>query len=713
MRRKTRIILLLAAVLFLVFLLLWFAVSETRNLSPVVFGDAVLLFSLFIVVLLLFLITFFVLGRNIFKLLLEKKRKVVGAQFKSKLVLFFVGFSMIPAFLLFFFASGIISRNIEGWFNTPIESIMQESQGLKELLQSEYETTTLHFAKVIADEVIQKQIYRPGENNALSDFLIAKIKEYNLDLLSFYDNNTELVTILNPELPLSEYKSIPENLILKGIVNGTISRSDKLGNGEINRGGASVQLGGHSLLVITGKYLDEKKFEPLRKIGFSIRKYNQLKSLKDPIASTYILIFLFVTLFIIFAASWLGIHLAKEITVPIERLAAATKKVSQGDLNVSIHYETEGEFKLLIDSFNKMIREIAQSRKEMEEQKDGLRRGKEFQESILQNVRAGILVFSSQGLLIQKNATAMQLLRIPSDSEGKGAGEILESPELSPLKEPLKELFEQNLEGQEYQCSLSIDGEKKEIGVKVTRLREKDGKPGEVVVVFDDLTQIIRAKRLADWKMIAEKVAHELKNPLTPIQLSAQRVLKNLDQGEEKFRQVAREASLTILSEIPTLKNMLDNFLSFARLPSPRFKETDLNRLIEETTAIFREINKGMELTLALDPLLPSLLIDPEQINRVFVNLLNNAAEAMNRQGSVRISSRREEGRVVVDVEDNGPGIPEQLQETIFLPYVSTKEKGSGLGLSIISQIMQEHRGRITLDKSHLSGAKFTLEFRT
>ena len=185
MRRKTRIILLLAAVLFLVFLLLWFAVSETRNLSPVVFGDAVLLFSLFIVVLLLFLITFFVLGRNIFKLLLEKKRKVVGAQFKSKLVLFFVGFSMIPAFLLFFFASGIISRNIEGWFNTPIESIMQESQGLKELLQSEYETTTLHFAKVIADEVIQKQIYRPGENNALSDFLITKIKEYNLDLLSF------------------------------------------------------------------------------------------------------------------------------------------------------------------------------------------------------------------------------------------------------------------------------------------------------------------------------------------------------------------------------------------------------------------------------------------------------------------------------------------------------------------------------------------------
>jgi len=707
--------LLLSIIIILLLVIFWFAISESINLSPLIIGDSIILFSILVIVLLLFLVTFIILGRNIVKLILEKKKKIIGAHFKSKLVMFFVGFSIIPAILLFLFAAGIISKSIEQWYKGPIKSVMEGAENIRTAIFDEYKETTLHFSQIILDNITKQELYKPEAKQSLNRFLIQKMKEYGLDLISFYINNKEEITILNPEIPLYEYKNIPDNLILKGIVNGEIFRSDKLGTGEILRGGKAINYNGISLLIVSGKYLYEKRFAPLRKIIYSLRRYKQLEHLKTPIKITYISIFLLITLLIIFSASWLGIHLAKEITIPVEKLAYATEEISKGKLNIHIDYDSNDEFGFLIESFNKMVKEIANTREIAERQKAEMKKGKEFQESILHNIRAGIVVLNENEQVLELNSTAIELLNINSKSgtKGKNIFKLIKDEAFLEIFEKVLRVKRMGLRYNEFQTTITTGrGVKREIAIKITYLKESEGGKGELIVVLDDLTDIIRAKRLSDWKVIAEKVAHELKNPLTPVQLSAQRIIKNIDKPADELKKIAKDASVTILSEVSGIRNLLDNFMAFARMPDPKFKSINLNFLIEETVSVFREVNKGIEVILELSPNLPELMLDPQQIKRVIVNLLNNASEAMEGKGEIYISTKSENDKIIMEVADTGPGIPPEIQDNIFTPYFSTKEKGTGLGLSIIHQIVNEHRGELYLDKTYKKGAKFVVEFK-
>jgi len=714
MDRRKRIFLLIFILVFLILIILWFAISETINISPLIIGDSIILFSLFIFVLLLFIITLFVLTRNIVKLFLEKKKKIIGAQLKSKLVLFFVGFSIIPAFLLFFFASGIISKNIEQWFKKPMASIMENAEKLKSSSFSNYQNTTLHYSEILLREVLKNGLFDEKREDKLRNYLIGKIKEYNLDLISCYNNKKEIVTILNPELPLYEYRNIPDDLILKGIINGEIFRTDKLGNGEVLRGGKSRSKDGTSVLIITGKFLDEKRFAPLRKIVYSLRKYKQLENLKDPIKATYILVFLLVTLFIIFSASWLGINLAKEVTVPIEKLAKATENISKGKLNTHVNYSGDDEFQFLVNSFNRMVDEISNTRRQTDYQKEELKKGKEFQESILQNIRAGIIVIDDKMNIVEVNAAGLEFL-----SQEKAESVLGENLKKTVKDSPYKDVFDKienikklGLKNYEFEVSIDIWGEKKEIAIKTTHLRKEMEGGGELIIVLNDLTEFIRAKRLSDWKIIAEKVAHELKNPLTPIKLSAQRIIKNIEKDEKEFKDLAKNASVNIVSEISGIKNLLENFLSFARMPAPKFKKENINSILEETVNIFKEVHKDVQVEMELEPSLPDNFIDPQQMKRVFINLLNNSVEAMSNGSKIRIKTFTNNENIRIEVKDNGPGVPEEIRKRIFNPYFSTKEKGSGLGLSIVYQIIKEHRGKIFLDTEYKKGAKFIMEFK-
>ena len=714
MNRRNRIIILLGFAVLLVLIIFWFAINESISLSPLIIGDTVILFSILVFILILFLITFLILGRNIVKLILERKKKIIGAHFKSKLVMFFVGFSIIPAILLFLFAAGIISKSIEQWYKGPVKSVMKGAENIKTAIFDEYRETTLHFSNRILTTIVQRNLFKPELRQELNRLLIQKMKEYGLDLISLYINNKEEITILNPEIPLYEYKNIPDNLILKGIINGEIFRSDKLGTGEILRGGKSITYNGISILVVSGKYLYEKRFAPLRKIIYSLRRYKQLEHLKNPIKITYISIFLLITLLIIFSASWLGIHLAKEITIPVEKLVSATEEISKGKLNVYIDYESSDEFGFLIESFNKMVREINNTREIAEKQKAEMKKGKEFQESILHNIRAGIIVLDDQENVLELNSTAKDLLKIgeTKSTKGKNIFSLIKDEAFIEIFEKILRVKRMGLRYNEFQTTVSSErGLKREIAIKITYLKEIDKGAGELIVVLDDLTDIIRAKRLSDWKMIAEKVAHELKNPLTPVQLSAQRIIKNIEKDDKSFKKIAKESAVSILSEVSGIKNLLDNFMAFARMPDPKFKPTNLNSLIEETVSVFREVNNKIEVEMELSPNLPDILLDPQQIKRVIVNLLNNASEAMNGTGKIKITTRLEGEKIIVEFSDTGPGIPKEIQDSIFTPYFSTKEKGTGLGLSIIQQIINEHKGELYLDKTYKKGAKFVVEF--
>ncbi len=714
METGKRKLLILFAFVFLVFtLFLFFTVSKTRTLSPFLWNDTAFVFFLWAIILLLIVATLFLILRNIIKLFLEKKRKIIGVHFKSRLILFFVGFTIIPTVLLFFFASDLISRNIDQWFNTPLENILSDIDNLTSSTINFEKKRLAYTTKTISTE-LKKILSQGADKVKIQTFLIKKLKEHNLDTISLYDEKDEIISAINPQIPLFEYKSISEAAIIKGLIDREFQDSLPLGKGLLLRTGSAFKINNKNILLIAGVFLPENIFVPAQRLSFNVKRYNQLKKLKNPMKVTYLLIFLFITLFIIFGAMWLAVHIGKEITVPIELLAEATEKISKGDFNVKINYKTSGEFGLLIESFNKMVSEIREKRAQIERQKNEILKQKEFQETVLENIRAGVSILNKELKVYEVNSTGRQLLGINEDAKikGKKLHEIITKKEFIVICDDLERIVKLSPKEYEIQKTLDVNGERKEFLIRISKVTSPDNSENdEFVVVFHDITQAINAKRLSDWKNIAEKVAHELKNPLTPIKISAQRILRNINKEPEKLKKITEESALNILSEIDGIMNLLSNFLSFARLPEPKLKREDINFIVQDVVSFFREIEEGIEFELELSPYTGELMLDKEQIKRVFTNLINNSIEAMGKRGKISIKSYSKNGNVFIEFMDTGPGIPEEIIDKIFLPYFSTKEKGSGLGLAIVKQIIKEHKGEIVLDKNYKNGTKFIMRF--
>ncbi len=709
--KKRKILIIFTSAFLLIILSLFFAVSRTRTLSPILWGDTAFIFFLWSIILILIFATLFLLLRNIFKLLLEKKQKVIGVHFKSRLILFFVGFTLVPTILLFFFASDLISRNIDQWFNAPLETIVTDidtvTKSTIELQKKELLTISRFIAenlKYSNDTVLSK--------DKIKGFLIKNLKNFSLDTLSIYVNKKELISALNPQIPLYEYKNIPESTIIKGIIDKKFTETIPLGKGILIRAGYSFKKFDKNIIVVAGIYLGGEFFTPLRRLSFNVKRYNQLKRLSNPIKITYLLIFLFITLFIIFGAMWLAVHIAREITVPVELLASATEKIRKGDFNVKINYKTSGEFELLIDSFNRMVDEIKERRTQVELQKNEIIKQKEFQDAVLENIRAGVIIIDKHLRVYRVNSTAREIIGFPENTniKNKTIDEIFKNKELLLILEDIKRIIKLSPKEYELQRTLDVKGERRELVVRFSKIITENSRE-EFVVVIHDITQAINAKRLSDWKNIAEKVAHELKNPLTPIKISAQRILRNIDKEPEKVKKIAEESAINILTEIEGIMNLLSNFLTFARLPEPKLKKEDINLIIEDVVSFFREIYSNIEFDLKLTPYLGELMMDKEQIKRVLTNLINNSAEAMDKKGKITIKTFSKNNSIYVEFVDSGPGIPENIKEEIFTPYFSTKEKGTGLGLAIVKQIIKEHKGDIYLDTSYKKGAKFIMRF--
>ncbi len=713
MEEKKRKILIFFILAFLIIIfMLFFVVSKTRALSPIVWGDTAFILFLWGIILILIFATLFMLLRNVFKLFLEKKRKIIGVHFKSRLILFFVGFTLVPTILLFFFASDLISRNIDQWFNAPLETIIMDIESLTKSTMDLQKQNLLYIAKYIGNNLKYLDVDVFFERNKLRRFLIKNLKDFSLDTLSIYVDKKELISALNPQIPLFEYKNIPESTIIKGIIEKFFTETIPLGKGMLLRAGYSFKKNDKNIIVVTGVYLREEFFTPLRRLSFNVKRYNQLKRMRNPIKITYLLIFLFITLFIVFGAMWLAVHIAKEITVPVELLANATEKIRKGKLDVKIDYKTSGEFELLIDSFNRMVKEIREKRAQVELQKNEIVKQKEFQDAVLENIRAGVIILDRYFRVYKVNSTGRKIIGLSEKMSLKDStiDEIFKKKELLLLREDIKRIIKLSPREYEIQRTLDVEGERKEFVVRFSKIMTEDSKE-EFVVVIHDITQAINAKRLSDWKNIAEKVAHELKNPLTPIKISAQRILRNVDKDGERVKKIAEESAINILTEIEGIMNLLSNFLTFARLPEPKLKKEDINLIIEDVVSFFREIFGSIEFDLQLEPYIGELMMDREQIKRVFTNLINNSAEAMQKKGRIVIKTFSKDKFIYVEFIDDGPGVPENLKEEIFTPYFSTKEKGSGLGLAIVRQIINEHEGEIYLDTSYKGGAKFIMRF--
>ena len=715
--KGSRVIGAIILLLIIFFFTIEFFIREMQEFSPTSI-TRILLSTLQIIVLLLFLILLFVLGRNLAKLFLERKRRIAGSHFKTKLLMFFIALSLIPTLLLFIFASDLISRNIETWFQTPIDRILDDTKSLSEGFYQNSEEITLHYAQQLSRAIQRLDLIDLEHKRPLMDFTREKLTEYKLDEIGVYLDDEELFSYINPDLPLRDYRDLKTNIVKRAHLGELFNTKETMGAGEMIRRGVSFQIPeGPNLLVVTGKYLPQNFAEKINNITAYVQRYRQLKIQKNPVKTFYLMTLVFVTLLIIFAASWIGFHLAKTITVPIEKLANATKAVSKGDLNVRVEDTASDELGVLIDSFNQMISDLNQSQKNIAQKTSESESRQQYIETLLNNITTGVLALDPEGRITTINPSARTMLAISEPRPvSKMYREVLGHVRYAEIFKNIENGLKNRYQYSEKEIHIDFGNQTVTLSLSISPLPQGEEEFSGMIVVLDNLTQLIKAQKMAAWKEVAQRVAHEIKNPLTPIQLSAERIIKTLKKSGADSSAIIQEGARTIVSEAGTIKSLVDEFSSFARMPKIQLEPTDLHLLINQTISLFTGIFEDIEFETFFSAGIPEeVMLDEEQMKRVFINIFDNAIDAMNKKGKIRIQTATEKinQRIVITITDTGPGIPISDKDKLFLPYYSTKKKGSGLGLAIVSQVINEHNGTIEVDNQKAMGAKFTLRIPT
>ncbi len=713
-KKGPRILAVVIVFLIILFFAIEFYMRESQEFSPTSLTN-MLLWSLQIIVLLLFLILFFVLGRNLIKLYLERKRKVVGAHFKTKLVMFFIALSFVPTLLLFFFASDLISRNIEQWFRTPLDKILEDTKSVADGFALSSEEATLHYAQRLSKTIQKESLLSPDKRQALKGFIREKLAEYQLDEIGIYLEDEELFSYLNPNLPLHDYRELKPNIVKRAQLGEVFRSIEPMGSGVMIRRGVALNFADvGNALVTAGKFLPQNYAQRMNNISAFVLKYQQLKIQKNPVKTFYFLTLIFITLLIVFAASWIGFHLAKSITVPIEKLAQATREVSKGDLNVRVEDPASDELGILIESFNQMIFDLKDGHQKIAQKTTELESRKQYIETILNNITTGVMAVNAQGTITTINPSAREMLGLADkDLIEHGYREILSHAKYAEILKQIDLGMKNRYRLSDKEVQIVSNGQTTTVALALSPLRQSGSEFSGMIIVLDNLTQLIKAQKIATWKEVAQRVAHEIKNPLTPIQLSAERIIKTLKKGDRVGGEVIEEGAKTIIQETRTIKSLVDEFSNFARMPKVVLQSCDLRQIIEQTVTPFRGIFTDIEFEILLSPDIPSpLQLDPEQIKRALINIIDNAIDAMNKKGNIRIvaSFDGERQRVNLEITDSGPGISVEDKLNIFLPHFSTKKKGTGLGLAIVNQIIREHNGNIMVENNRPHGAKFIIQ---
>ncbi len=670
----------------------------------------IIIFSLININIILILLLIFLVIRNLVKLIFERKRKVLGARLRTKLVVAFVSLSLVPTILLFLVAVGFITNSVEHWFSAQVEQSLQGSLEVAQTYYRDFANDVVSAAQQVGRSLSEQGVPKGSrEREFLREQLEAKRKEYYLSTLGiFLADEGNMIGVEDPSLkPLS--LGLPKDLLAAGLSGKEVSRILSVGEGEMitsiapifNASGEGEVVG----VIVASHFIPKSLTVKMREISQAFVEYKQLKVLKKPIKFSYMMALLMVTLLIVFSATWFGFHLAKDITVPIKDLAEATSRIASGDLNFRIQMKAADEIGTLVQSFNQMTGDLQVSRSELEQRK-------KYMEIVLKNVAAGVISIDEKGNVSTINTSAEQMLEIKGEAVlEKDFSAVLPREYVGQIERLLDELKSSRKDSIERQVIVNMEGKSLSLLINLTTLKDEEGKSLGVVAVFDDLTQLIKAQRMAAWREVARRIAHEIKNPLTPIQLSAQRLRKRYLEKLQPDGAVFDECTRTIVKQVEELKGMVNEFSNFARMPASQPTPNHLNEIIEETLALFQGFQKQVRFEFNPDDL-PVLNVDRDQMKRVMINLIKNSLAAMENGGRIRIqtSYNPQLQTVRLEVSDDGCGIPDEDKERLFEPYFSTKKTGTGLGLAIVNAIISDHRGYIRVRDNKPRGTTFLIE---
>jgi two-component system nitrogen regulation sensor histidine kinase NtrY len=654
----------------------------------------VLLINLVLVLAMIVLIAWQVSG-----LWLARRRQAAGAQLHVRIVSLFSVIAVVPAILLAIFASISLDRGLDHWFSDRTKSIIQNSIDVATAYLQEHgqviRADTVGMAKDI-DEAVQLVKSQP---QGFGNFLNAQAAIRALPVAYLIDGEGKILATAAsvPEWP---YRAPPKEameLAKKGQVI-------VIAPGQTSMVGAIKSLQNFSdtyLYVI--RPVNARVLQQLRATRASVAEYQRLEQRRAGVQVAFGLMYVAIALTLLLAAIWIGMWFANRLVAPIRQLMGAAQQISQGNLAVNVDVRSaDGDLAVLGSTFNTMTSELRSQRDELVGANTKLDERRRFMEAVLSGVTAGVVGIDAVGVVTLVNRSAETLLEM-KEADLKGKPLVKAVPEFGPV---LKRAQKQGRRLVNDQVTLRRHGSERNFAVRVTS-EGPDQEAEGFVVTFDDMTELVSAQRSTAWADVARRIAHEIKNPLTPIQLSAERIRRKYGDSITKDREVFDQCTDTIIRQVSDIGRMVDEFSAFARMPKPVMERHDVHEIVREAVFLFQVSRPEIASELDLPPKPVVALSDRRLLAQAVTNLVKNASEAIDsaieaepaRAGKGRIVAKvRTKGdHVQITVIDNGCGLPKENRERLVEPYMTTREKGTGLGLAIVQRITEQHGGMLTL----------------
>jgi len=708
-----------------------FNMSSVHFLNPQTSGETLIFTSLTVVVFLLLLVLLMLLLRNILKLYADQSSSALGARLRTRMVLGAALIALTPAVFMFLFSFNLMNRSIDRWFSPNTSQLREDSTRV--VLQLAYYVTdnAREEAESIAgSDALEKDLpaLQAGLNSPRITLSGGFAMVYGRDLhpiASFKAPAESSQASLLPWLPeQNEAGKGDAAVTLHGPLSANLLSAAQHGNEAVFKvNGLEYALGMSATtsgkVVVVALPMPKGLSQTVTRIRRGADEYWELFRSRSQIRRTFFLLLLLITVFVFFSSVWLALFLSKQITRPMEALADAMDEIADGKYDQRVAGNATGEMGDLVRAFNHMAADLETSRSLAESSSAQLtaanqaieERRREL-ETIVETIPSGVVTLDGSGAVLQANRAFAALMG--RREELSLAGERVEGLLPAECWEDLAGVIRRGhrMGAASTEIELNARGRTIHLAVTSARLDLAHGQHGTVLVV-EDMTELLRAQRQLAWKEVAQRVAHEIKNPLTPIALSAERIGKHLERRQADSTQVIRKCSEVILGCVGTLRTLVDQFSALAQFPAPQPRSCDMNRVAEEALAMFAGRLDEIKVNWDLEPDLPPVLADPEAMRRALANLIDNAAEAM--QGSllrvlgIHSALSEDGGAVEVAVSDTGHGLTDEIRERLFLPFYSTKSRGTGLGLSIAAKIVQEHGGSLRAESNSPKGARFLM----
>jgi len=660
-----------------------------------------------------------VLGRNLLKLYAERRAGVAGSKFRTRLVVVSLLLSFLPVIAMFWFSYGLMNRSIDKWFSQPVEEVRADTAAMSALLFDYAGQNASSEAQSIAQSDEFQSAFVSGNFNAVSEELQEHVPTLEGGFVVAL-NNGVVAASLNPPAHWAELKDhFPAQAALR-------AEHPHFQWGKIDYIVAATPLKDGAVFVAMP--LPPKFAQTAKQIQDSQQRYIELAAKRKLFRRTYIGFLLLLTVLVLFASTWLALLLSKLVNRPVAALAAGTEAISKGQLDYRVDIRATDELAELVQSFNSMAEQLESSRHQIEASSrdvgaanEALERRRRYIETVLESLPTGVISIDASRRVTLANAAFSRMFYLdrseyltPAALTNLPLGDVVPAEVLDDLEPLLRRADRMGITAAN--LDLALPRARLNVAVTVSALSHAAEGLG-YVLVFEDLSDLLRAQKQAAWREVARRVAHEIKNPLTPIALSAERIHRHLARGtapDPASLEVIRTCAETIRNAVETVRALVDEFSVLARFPASRPQPASLNTLVEGALIMFNGRLEGIRVRTELASDLPSVMADPEAIKRAVANLVDNAAEAMQNAmlKEITISTALVASRDAVELAvcDTGQGVSRDLKERLFLPYFSTKQRGTGLGLAIVSRIIEDHRGSIRVEENKPFGSRFVIE---